>query len=50
MSDSYIGLDQQYTIDLNRVNQIILSKAKDAGKANKEEEEFIIDTTVSKDN
>ena len=28
MSDSYIGLDQEYTIDLNRVNEAILSKAE----------------------
>lgn len=27
MCDSYIGLDQEYTIDINRVNDTILSKA-----------------------
>lgn len=55
MCDSYIGLDQQYTIDLNRVNQIIQSKSNDAGKAKEvgkskiEEEEFTINTTISKE-
>ena len=29
MCDSYIGLDQEYTIDLNKVNEAILSKAAD---------------------
>ena len=29
MCDSYIGLDQEYTIDVNKVNDIILSKAEE---------------------
>ena len=28
MCDSYIGLDQEYTIDLNKVNDVILQQAK----------------------
>jgi len=27
MCDSYMGLDQQYTVDLNRTNEIIAEKA-----------------------
>ena len=27
MSDSYIGLDQEYTIDINKVNEIIEKRA-----------------------
>ena len=33
MCDSYIGLDQQYTLDLNKVNQIIESQAAESKRA-----------------
>lgn len=37
MCDSYIGLDQEYTIDLIKVNQIIMSKAVQAAKSQKKD-------------
>ena len=35
MCDSYIGLDQEYTIDLNRVNELILDKTAGNSKSTK---------------
>lgn len=35
MCDSYIGLDQEYTIDINKVNEIIAKKNNKASTTSK---------------
>ena len=35
MSDSYIGLDQEYTIDINKVNEIIEKRAMELNELRK---------------
>ena len=43
MCDSYIGLDQEYTIDLIKVNQILTSKkSKQAAKGKKQGDQSVV--------
>ena len=36
MSDSYIGLDQEYTIDINKVNEIIEKRGQELKELRKQ--------------